>query len=94
MNSWCAIAPLHKDPTKVTKPSNVFMHTRVLKSNKENVSHFQEPFIDVAVGGNQMPGATSGSLVVWAVTAHGRVLLLIKFFYVGDTKFNLIFSIL
>ncbi|KMQ88829.1 tectonin beta-propeller repeat-containing [Lasius niger] len=42
MNSWCAIAPLHKDPTK-------------------------EPFIDVAVGGNQMPGGSSGSLVVWAV---------------------------
>jgi len=34
---------------------------------------FQEPFIDIAVGGNQMPGSTSGSLVVWAVTAHGRV---------------------
>lgn len=34
---------------------------------------FQEPFIDVAVGGNQMPGSNSGSLVVWAVTAHGRV---------------------
>ncbi|KAL6266845.1 hypothetical protein P5V15_003674 [Pogonomyrmex californicus] len=49
MNSWCAIAPLHKDPTK-------------------------EPFIDVAVGGNQMPGSTSGGLVVWAVTAHGRVM--------------------
>lgn len=49
MNSWCAIAPLHKDPTK-------------------------EPFIDVAVGGNQMPGGSSGSLIVWAVTAHGRVM--------------------
>lgn len=34
---------------------------------------FQEPFIDIAVGGNQMPGSSSGSLVVWAVTAHGRV---------------------
>ncbi|KAF7379139.1 tectonin beta-propeller repeat-containing protein isoform X1 [Vespula maculifrons] len=49
MNSWCAIAPLHKDPTK-------------------------EPFIDVAVGGNQMPGGNPGGLVVWAVTAHGRVM--------------------
>lgn len=49
MNSWCAIAPLHKDPTK-------------------------EPFIDVAIGGNQIPSGNSGELVVWAVTAHGRVM--------------------
>ncbi|XP_008548798.1 tectonin beta-propeller repeat-containing protein isoform X1 [Microplitis demolitor] len=49
MNSWCAIAPLHKDPTK-------------------------EPFIDVAIGGTQIPGGSIGSLVVWAVTAHGRVM--------------------
>ncbi|XP_043272116.1 tectonin beta-propeller repeat-containing protein isoform X2 [Venturia canescens] len=49
MNSWCAIAPLHKDATK-------------------------EPFIDVAIGGNQIPGGSPGSLVVWAVTAHGRVM--------------------
>ncbi|XP_058805378.1 tectonin beta-propeller repeat-containing protein isoform X2 [Phymastichus coffea] len=49
MNSWCAIAPLHKDATK-------------------------EPFIDVSIGGSQMPGDHSGNLVVWAVTAHGRVM--------------------
>ncbi|XP_053971353.1 tectonin beta-propeller repeat-containing protein isoform X1 [Hylaeus volcanicus] len=49
MNSWCAIAPLHKDPTK-------------------------EPFIDISVGGNQIPGGNPGCLVVWAVTAHGRVM--------------------
>ncbi|XP_076684983.1 tectonin beta-propeller repeat-containing peroxin 23 isoform X2 [Andrena cerasifolii] len=49
MNSWCAIAPLHKDPTK-------------------------EPFIDISVGGNQIPGGNPGNLVVWAVTAHGRVM--------------------
>lgn len=33
----------------------------------------QEPFIDVAIGGNQIPSGNSGELVVWAVTAHGRV---------------------
>ncbi|XP_011494826.1 PREDICTED: tectonin beta-propeller repeat-containing protein [Ceratosolen solmsi marchali] len=49
MNSWCAIAPLHKDATK-------------------------EPFIDVSVGGNQMPGGNPGELIVWAVTAYGRVM--------------------
>lgn len=49
MNSWCAIAPLHKDPT-------------------------QEPFIDVSIGGNQMPYAAPGTLSVWAITAHGRVM--------------------
>ncbi|OAD62069.1 Tectonin beta-propeller repeat-containing protein [Eufriesea mexicana] len=49
MNSWCAIAPLHKDATK-------------------------EPFIDISVGGNQIPGGNPGYLVVWAVTAHGRVM--------------------
>ncbi|KPJ16624.1 Tectonin beta-propeller repeat-containing protein [Papilio machaon] len=49
MNSWCAIAPLHKDPT-------------------------QEPFIDVNIGGNQIPYASPGTLAVWAITAHGRVM--------------------
>lgn len=48
MNSWCAVAPLHKDPTK-------------------------EPFIDVAIGGLQIPNAAPGLLVVWAITALGRV---------------------
>ncbi|OWR45032.1 tectonin beta-propeller repeat-containing protein [Danaus plexippus] len=49
MNSWCAIAPLHKDPT-------------------------QEPFIDVSIGGNQVPHASPGTLSVWAITAQGRVM--------------------
>ncbi|XP_049762873.1 tectonin beta-propeller repeat-containing protein [Schistocerca cancellata] len=49
MNSWCAVAPLHKDPT-------------------------QEPFIDVSVGGQNVPGAAAGNLLVWAITAHGRVM--------------------
>lgn len=49
MNTWCAIAPLHKDPT-------------------------QEPFIDVSIGGNQIPYASSGTLSVWAITAQGRVM--------------------
>lgn len=49
MNSWCAIAPLHKDPT-------------------------QEPFIDVSIGGNQIPYAPPGTLSVWAITAQGRVM--------------------
>ncbi|XP_035793382.1 tectonin beta-propeller repeat-containing protein-like [Anopheles albimanus] len=49
LDSWCAVAPLHKDPT-------------------------QEPFIDVAIGGQNVPGAPAGLLLVWAVTAHGRVM--------------------
>lgn len=49
LNSWCAIAPLHKDAT-------------------------QEPFIDVAVGGHALAGIDEGSVLVWAVTAHGRVM--------------------
>lgn len=48
MDSWCAVAPLHKDPT-------------------------QEPFIDVAIGGTNIPNAPCGTQVVWAITAHGRV---------------------
>ena len=52
LNSWCAVAPLHKDPT-------------------------QEPFIDVAIGGTAVPDASAGSLIVWAITAHGRVSSLI-----------------
>jgi tectonin beta-propeller repeat-containing protein 1 len=49
MNSWCAIAPLHKDPT-------------------------QEPFIDVSIGGHEIPYAQPGTLSVWSITAHGRVM--------------------
>lgn len=49
LNSWCAIAPLHKDPT-------------------------EEPFIDVAIGGNFVPSADPGLFLVWAVTSHGRVM--------------------
>ncbi|XP_060517887.1 tectonin beta-propeller repeat-containing protein isoform X2 [Cylas formicarius] len=49
MNSWCAIAPLHKDATS-------------------------EPFIDVSIGGQHVPGAEPGIMLVWAVTAHNRVM--------------------
>lgn len=33
---------------------------------------FEEPFIDVSVGGQSM-NDNQGALQVWAVTAHGRV---------------------
>jgi len=36
---------------------------------------FQEPFNDVAIGGHMIPGAVPGTMLVWAVTAHGRVSL-------------------
>jgi len=52
LNSWCAIAPLHKDPT-------------------------QEPFIDVSIGGHQMANGLPGVYSVWAITAHGRVIIFI-----------------
>ncbi|PRD31442.1 UNVERIFIED_CONTAM: Pex23 [Trichonephila clavipes] len=35
----------------------------------------QEPFIDVAVGGNEIPGGESNKFTVWAVTIMGRVSL-------------------
>ncbi|GFU35560.1 tectonin beta-propeller repeat-containing protein 1 [Nephila pilipes] len=34
----------------------------------------QEPFIDVAVGGTEIPGGESSKFTVWAVTIMGRVL--------------------
>ncbi|KAL1459638.1 hypothetical protein WDU94_011602 [Cyamophila willieti] len=34
----------------------------------------QEPFIDVCVGGHLMPGDAVGMMLVWAVTAHGRLM--------------------
>ncbi|XP_018569624.2 tectonin beta-propeller repeat-containing protein isoform X2 [Anoplophora glabripennis] len=49
MNSWCAIAPLHKDATN-------------------------EPFIDIAIGGQQITGANPGTMLVWAITSHNRVM--------------------
>lgn len=49
LNSWCAVAPLHKDPT-------------------------QEPFMDISVGGTNIPGAKPGTFVVWSITALGRVM--------------------
>jgi hypothetical protein len=36
-------------------------------------SRIQEPFIAVAVGGQSVPGGNPGTLLVWAITAHGRV---------------------
>ncbi|XP_072376481.1 tectonin beta-propeller repeat-containing protein [Diabrotica undecimpunctata] len=49
MNSWCAIAPLHKDATT-------------------------EPFIDISIGGQNVSGAEAGTMLVWAVTSHNRVM--------------------
>ncbi|XP_074030994.1 tectonin beta-propeller repeat-containing peroxin 23 [Leptinotarsa decemlineata] len=49
MNSWCAIAPLHKDATT-------------------------EPFIDICIGGQNVAGADAGTMLVWAVTSHNRVM--------------------
>ncbi|XP_008194152.1 tectonin beta-propeller repeat-containing protein isoform X3 [Tribolium castaneum] len=49
MNSWCAIAPLHKDATS-------------------------EPFIDISIGGQSVAGAEPGTMLVWAVTSHNRVM--------------------
>lgn len=34
---------------------------------------FQEPFIDVSIGGQSVPGGIPGVMLVWAVTAQGRV---------------------
>lgn len=33
----------------------------------------EEPFIDVSVGGTNIPGAVDGILSVWAITTNGRV---------------------
>ncbi|XP_050436287.1 tectonin beta-propeller repeat-containing protein [Adelges cooleyi] len=33
----------------------------------------QEPFICVSIGGNKIPGSQSGFMMVWAVTAQGRI---------------------
>ncbi|XP_022901913.1 tectonin beta-propeller repeat-containing protein isoform X3 [Onthophagus taurus] len=49
MNSWCAIAPLHKDATA-------------------------EPFIDISIGGQFVAGAEIGTMLVWSVTSHNRVM--------------------
>lgn len=34
----------------------------------------KEPFNDVAVGGTNIPNAAAGLMLVWAITAHGRVM--------------------
>lgn len=66
LNCWCAVAPLHKDPT-------------------------QEPFTDVCIGGTNIPNAATGTLVVWAITAHGRVSLWKKHLAFIGNKIFLIF---
>lgn len=33
----------------------------------------QEPFIDVYIGGQNVSGGVPGVMLVWAVTAQGRV---------------------
>lgn len=44
----------------------------LIKSNNGHLQT-QEPFIAVAVGGQSVPGGNPGTLLVWAITAHGRV---------------------
>lgn len=73
MNSWCAIAPLHKDATKVSFKIFKLNDFKKKRHLKNLLTYFQEPFIDISVGGNQIPGGNPGCLIVWAVTAHGRV---------------------
>lgn len=41
------------------------------------IQAFQEPFIDVSIGGQHMPGGVQGVMLVWAVTAQGRVRMFI-----------------
>lgn len=75
MNSWCAIAPLHKDATKVKIDFNKFLFMSCFKIILYILikTYLKEPFIDISIGGNQMPGGNPGGLIVWAVTAYGRV---------------------
>jgi tectonin beta-propeller repeat-containing protein 1 len=66
MNSWCAIAPLHKDATSVR-----FIAVRT--TFRWSVFFFKEPFIDISIGGQSVAGAEPGTMIVWAVTSHNRV---------------------
>jgi hypothetical protein len=38
-----------------------------------------EPFIDIATGGSEIPGAVAGFVAVWAVTINGLLLYRYKF---------------
>jgi hypothetical protein len=49
----------------------------MIKSNNGHLQ-IQEPFIAVAVGGQSVPGGNPGTLLVWAITAHGRVSIYFK----------------
>lgn len=67
LNSWCAIGPLHKDPTE-----EPFIGSHLMKfiflSNSINLCFF---FVkDCAIGGTSLE---NGIMLVWAVTAQGRV---------------------
>jgi hypothetical protein len=58
----------------------------LIKSNNGHL-WIQEPFIAVAVGGQSVPGGNPGTLLVWAITAHGRVSTCFKYFWGCDKRF-------
>lgn len=69
MNSWCIISPLHKDFTQVFETNKFTIYIY----NNFNITTVQEPFICVSIGGHKIPEAQLGVIMVWAVTAQGRV---------------------
>ncbi len=43
------------------------------------LNDMMEPFIDIATGGSEIPGAVAGFVAVWAVTINGLLLYRYKF---------------
>lgn len=70
LNSWCAIGPLHKDPTEEPFIGKL----QRFQYNISIIFNVYYIFEDIAVGGTSVPSAESGLMVVWAVTSHGRVM--------------------
>ncbi|XP_064122930.1 tectonin beta-propeller repeat-containing protein 1-like isoform X2 [Macrobrachium nipponense] len=71
LDTWSAVPSIHQDHTQVLQPGLQSSRASVQKE----ISSFKEPFIDISVGGGEVPGDDADKLMVWGVTALGRVMV-------------------
>lgn len=81
LNSWCAVAPLHKDPTEepfidvAIGGCGLLQQIATNAGNSTGNSGARSAGSNSGNSGNSSTAALSGAggaLIVWAITAHGR----------------------
>lgn len=86
LNSWCAVAPLHKDPTEEPFIDVAIGGCGLAASLSSNASSSDAGAVSSSSSGRNSGGSASSAsssstaasggnvLIVWAITAHGRVM--------------------